>query len=102
VAAVRYSAGAGRDLTRIAEYTVNQWGEAQAILYLDALEACCQQLAASPLLGRTCDDIRPGLRRMEQGKHVIFYRVTATGILVSRILHQSMLPGRHPEDEVDP
>ena len=31
----------------------------------------------------------------EQGKYVIFFRSEPNGILVSRILHQRMLPGRH-------
>ncbi len=101
VAALRYSVRAGRDLTLIADYTWNRWGEDQVNRYMDDLEACCRQLAASPLMGRACDDIRPGLRRMEHGRHVIFYRVDAEGILVSRILHQSMLPGRQAADEVN-
>ena len=47
-------------------------------------------------LGRCSDDVRPGLRRMECGKHVMFYRLRkADGILVVRILHQRMLPERH-------
>jgi toxin ParE1/3/4 len=96
VAAVRYSIRAERDLMEIADYTLNRWGVDQALRYLDELEACCCQLAASPALGRACDDILPRLRRMEHGKHVIFYRDAAGGILVSRILHQSMLPDRQP------
>ncbi len=53
-------------------------------------------LADSPALGRLCDDIRPGLRRQEHGKHVVFYRLQRSGgILVVRILHQRMLPQRH-------
>jgi len=32
---------------------------------------------------------------MEHGKHVVFYRQDRTGILISRILHQSMLPEQH-------
>ena len=55
--------------------------------YLDDLEACCQMVADDPTLGRACDDIRPGLRRMERGRLVVFYRQDAGGILVSRILH---------------
>jgi toxin ParE1/3/4 len=50
----------------------------------------------NPALGRRCDEIRGGLRRLEHGKHVIFYRQQDNdGILVSRILHQRMLPERH-------
>jgi plasmid stabilization system protein ParE len=43
--------------------------------------------------------VRPGLRRMEQGKHVVFFRREPGGILVSRILHERMLPERHAIDD---
>ena len=79
----------------IAEYTLRTWGEDQAIRYLGELEARCRQLAGNPALGRACDYIRPGLHRMEHGRHVVFYRPAGNGILVSRILHQRMLPSRH-------
>jgi toxin ParE1/3/4 len=95
VARFRFSRLAERDLLRIGEYTVRTWGEAQASGYIDELEICCQRLADNPSVGRRCDEIRPGLRRLEQGKHVVFYRREAEGILISRILHQRMLPGRY-------
>ena len=76
----------------IGEYTLKQWGTEQTIRYLDQLETCCRRLADNPALGRSCDEMRPGLRRMEQGRHVIFYRQQEPGILVVRILHQRMLP----------
>ena len=97
--AVRYSVQAGRDLSRIADYTSCRWGEEQVLRHLNDLEACCEQLGLSPSLGRACDEIRPGLRRKEHAKHVIFYREDAEGILVSRILHQGMLPGRQPMED---
>lgn len=50
-------------------------------------------------MGRIFGPFRPDLRRIQQGSHVIFYRQTAEGILIIRILHQSMLPTRHPLDE---
>ena len=96
---VRFSRLAEDDLLGIADYTVRTWGRAQAVTYLDKLEARCQRLRDSPALGRLCDNVRPGLRRMAQGRHVVFYREERGGILVSRILHQSMLPDRHAFDE---
>jgi hypothetical protein len=36
---------------------------------------------------------------MEQGKHVAFFRREPGGILVSRIPHERMLPGRHSFDD---
>jgi plasmid stabilization system protein ParE len=38
---------------------------------------------------------------MEQGKHVVFYRVEPGGILISRILHQRMLPEKQAIDDED-
>jgi toxin ParE1/3/4 len=92
MAKFRLSRLAEADLMDIGTYSLNKWGEDQTVRYLDALEACCQQLADNPRLGRACDQIRPGLRRMEIGRHVIFYRLESKGISVSRILHQRMLP----------
>jgi toxin ParE1/3/4 len=95
VAAFRFSRRAEADLSSIGAYTVERWGTKQAAQYLDELEACCRMLANNPGLGRPCGNVRPGLRRMDHGKHVVFYRPQKSGgILVSRILHQRMLPER--------
>ena len=99
MATCRFSRLAEADLTNIVLYTLQRWGEPQAIRYLDRLETCCERLASHPAHGRRCDYIRPDLRRMEQGSHVVFYRKEAGGILVSRILHKSMLPEKHAFDD---
>ena len=99
MASVRFSARAEGDLMGIVVYTTREWGEEQALRYVGDLESCCQQLADNPGLGRACDDIRPGVRRMEHGRHVVFYRQHVEGILISRILHQRMLPGRQFLDD---
>lgn len=83
------------DLIEIADYTVDTWGVDQAYRYLDSLEAALHQLARTPEIGRACNAVRQGYRRLEHEKHVIFYRVEADGIFISRILHQRMLPSRH-------
>jgi len=92
---------AEKDLLDIGAYTIEEWGEAQATRYLEEIEACCERLADNPDLGRSCDYVRRGLRRLEHGKHVVFYRREPGGILVSRFLHQSMLPKRHALDDPD-
>jgi len=101
VAAFRFSRRAEADLLSIGDYTLRTWGRAQAARYIGELEACCRMLADNPALGRLCDDVRPGLRRLEHGKHVVFYRQERGGVLVSRILHQRMLPDRHVIDDQD-
>ena len=91
---LRFTRLAERDLAGIAAYTLRTWGAPQTMEYLDEMEACCRRLAENPLLGRGCEDIRAGLRRMEVGSHVLFYRKLPEGVLVVRILHQRMLPER--------
>ena len=72
MSALRLSSRAEADILEIASYTQHLWGEAQTIRYLKELETACLLLADNPHLGRACWDVRPGLRRMEVGKHVIF------------------------------
>jgi toxin ParE1/3/4 len=101
VARFRFSRQAEADLFDIGLYTFRTWGPEQTDRYLRGLEDCCHLLADHTGLGRACDEVRPGLRRMEQGRHVVFYREEAGGILVSRILHQRMLPENHDMNEED-
>jgi toxin ParE1/3/4 len=85
------------DLRSIARHTLQHWGLEQADRYLDDLGRVLNLLAASPALGRECSHIRKGYRRMEHGRHVIFYRAQPknAGIDVIRILHDRMLPGSY-------
>jgi toxin ParE1/3/4 len=99
VAQARLSRRAEADLLTRSDYTLRTWGEDQAIRYVDSLEECCRLLACNPALGRSCDEVRRGLRRIERGLHVVFYREEAGGILVSRILRQRMLPEKHALDD---
>jgi toxin ParE1/3/4 len=101
VARFHFSRLAEVDLYGIGIYTLRTWGEALTDRYIRKIEESCQLLAGNPGLGRPCDDIRPGLRRMEAGKHVVFYREQPGGILVSRILHQRMLPENQAIDDED-
>ncbi len=102
MASLRFSRRAEADLLGIGAYTLRTWGADKTIRYLDDLEECCQMLADNPALGRACGELRPGLRRMEHGRHVVFYRQEAGSILVSRILHQRTLPEiRRIDDEDD-
>jgi toxin ParE1/3/4 len=100
VATFGFTRLAEADLLEVAHYTIRTWGRKQCERYLGQLEERCRQLADDPTRGRPCDEIRPGLRRTKVGKHVVFYREKAGGILISRILHERMLPERQAmEDE---
>ena len=98
--AYRLSRLARLDLIEIAEYTLDTWGLKQAGRYVDGLGGCFERLSRTPGIGRPCDRIRPGYRRMEHEMHVVIYRADQDGIFISRILHRRMLPSRHwIEDE---
>lgn len=99
MASAFFSRRAEADLAEIGAYTLETWGARQARLYLDQIEKCCRRLAGNPGLGRACENVRPGLRRLEQGRHVIFYREYQGSILVLRVLHQSMLPEQERMEE---
>ncbi len=93
----RLSRLAVSDLQSIGEYTVRNWGLEQAEHYLAELRRTLGLLSANPGVGHACDALRRGYRRMEHGRHVVFYRVRgdADGIDVIRILHARMLPRMH-------
>jgi toxin ParE1/3/4 len=95
VSEYRLSSQAELDIADIADYTTDIWGQTQAEVYLSSLTACFARIAMSPGLGRRCDSVHPGFRRVEEGKHIIFYKPAKGGVFISRILHQSMLPKRH-------
>jgi toxin ParE1/3/4 len=79
------------DLKEIATFTHKRWGREQRNLYLQMLDVSFQQLAANPLKGKDCSEIRIGYRKLNAGSHVIFYRQTlADTIEIVRILHGHM------------
>jgi toxin ParE1/3/4 len=99
VAGFRLTRKAEADLEEIGRYTFAQWGAKQAAQYLNELESCAHLLARRPRLGRECNEVRVGLLRFEKGSHVLFFRRGAAGIVITRILHKSMLPERHSFEE---
>jgi len=71
----KLSREAASDIEAIAHYTVEQWGEAQAIAYIDGLLATCEQIANHPELGVLIDGFEGKVRRFRSGHHVLHYRV---------------------------
>lgn len=90
------SPAAQADLEQIWDYTHDRWGIGQAEEYLRELQHAIDRAAANPRIGRACDEIRPGYRKLPAGSHTLFYRVTAEDVVdVVRILHQRMDVDRH-------
>jgi toxin ParE1/3/4 len=92
VLSIRFSEDADADIEQIAEYTWNTWGQRQLARYMRELDDCFERIQKNPLIGRDCASIRPRFRRIEVGKHTVFYQIESDGILIVRVLHQHMLP----------
>ena len=79
------------DICEIANYTEKRWSEEQAEKYVRMIFVVCRELANKPLVGRSYDEYRPGLKGCLCGKHIIFYRELSGGkIRVIRVLHEMM------------
>lgn len=90
------SPAAHADLEQIWDYTYARWGLDQAEEYVRELQRAIERAAANPQIGRACDEIRPGYRKLAAGSHTLFYRLSADGIVdVVRVLHQRMDVDRH-------
>jgi toxin ParE1/3/4 len=95
----RLSRRAEEDFLQIGAFTIDRWGVDQANRYLNQLETCCRQIADMPAMGRPANEVRPDLRRIEHGRHVIFYRELSDGVLIVRILHHKMLAEHQTFDD---
>ena len=95
MAECRFSPRALCDLDEIFDYTVAQWGLAQALHYTDLIETACAGLAQSRLQSQDCGAIRPGYRRRTVERHVIYFQPVDDGIAFIRIWQLRMDPARH-------
>lgn len=85
------SPAAQDDLEEVVDYICQRWDIDQAETYLRELQHAIERAAATPHLGRACDDIRPGYRKLAAGSHTLYYRPTGDGVIdIIRILHQRM------------
>jgi len=95
MAGYRLSSKAAADLETIYEYTILNFGVAQARTYLSGLHQRFQSLAGNPTQGRSAADLAPALLRSEYQSHILFYVAENDGVRIVRVLHQSMDVRRH-------
>lgn len=86
----RLQPAAYRDMETIWSYTADRWGANQADHYIDGLDETFELLARQPGLGRQDNCLGPTIRLHRHARHVIVYRQAEEGILVIRVLHDSM------------
>jgi len=86
----RLSKMAQKDTRNIGRYTQKKWGAAQRRLYLSGMEQKFIQLAENPKLSPERAEFEPPVRIYHFEKHLIIYVGENSGILVVRVLHESM------------
>ena len=91
----RLSPRAERDIDRIYEYSITQFGFAVAHDYLTRLCHALEARTTHSEMGRDYSHLRRGLRRFEYESHSIFYRKSGGDILILRVLGQAQLAARH-------
>tara|TARA_R110000737_G_scaffold333054_1_gene350385 strand:+ start:599 stop:889 length:291 start_codon:yes stop_codon:yes gene_type:complete len=91
----RLSPLAEEDLYKIISTTISSWGNEQAKVYAQNIDAALIKLAQYPDFGRERNEIYKDAKSFPVEKHIVFYRVSDNGIDVARILHQRMDPSKH-------
>lgn len=96
---LRLSHLALEDIALIHDYTVQKWGEEQAVDYVRDLWNALEEIKATPDRWRERPNIYPGSRARVCGSHLIIYRLRDSVVEISRILHGAMDAQRHvPRD----
>jgi len=79
------------DLSKIWDYTFEEWSEYQADKYYQMLIDNFNEISQNHDLGKNYEDIASTLFGFKAGKHIIFYRrINSTEIEITRILHEMM------------
>lgn len=89
-----YTRLALRDLANIHAWSVAQFGDDQADLYLHQIDATLVRAAKAPRLLRDASSVRPGLMKILAGSHVAYILLAPDSLQVVRILHGRMDPER--------
>jgi len=77
---------AADDLIELWDYIAED-SVTRADAFIDEIDSKFHLLAGQPMLGRSREDLAPGLRSLPFGRYVIFYEVIPDGIAIVRVLH---------------
>lgn len=90
---------AANDLDAIADYSIANFGIAQARRYRDELHRAFLMISNHPLIGRDQAHLRSGCRRHTHASHAIFYRIEEGRVVILRVLHTAQDPLRRLGDD---
>lgn len=79
---------AGTDIVEIWDFIAED-SITQADAWVDRLDSKLRLLATQPLMGRSRNELAPGIRSQPFGRYVIFYEPLTDGIDVVRVIHSA-------------
>ena len=82
----KYTRRAINDVNELIEY-IARYSPYAADDFANQLVAKFRTLAEAPRMGREREEFGAGIRMFPFGNYVIFCRLTATGVLIVRVLH---------------
>jgi toxin ParE1/3/4 len=77
------------------EYSSERFGLDEAEAYLRGIQRAAATVTEDPRRGLACEEIRSGYRKFSVGSHVLFFRASATRVVIVRVLHARMNFDRH-------
>jgi toxin ParE1/3/4 len=85
---ISWSPAAEEDLVSIWRYTADEWSPTAADQAIQDIWTTCEMLLGYPKLGRARDELLIGARSIVTDPLVVFYRISANGVEVLRVLHE--------------
>ena len=82
---IRFRAAASADMRMVARESRRRWGDQQTATYIARLRDDIKSLADYPERYPEFEP-RPGLRRMNSGRHAVFYLVGREQVEIIRVL----------------
>jgi toxin ParE1/3/4 len=90
MAEYRLSVAAEEDIRALYQSSETMFGLRQTELYMQGLDRTFRDLAETPGMGRSAEDLMPGHFRSRYQSHVIFYTIELDHIVIRRVLYARM------------
>ncbi len=87
-----YTPRASLEIKQIADYTDKHWGHAQAIKYINDMEALFVQLTLFPGMGETIETPNARTQKISFQSHVVYYDISDTSVIILAVIHKNQIP----------
>ena len=86
----RLSIAAEEDVRALYRFSQMMFGPRQTGIYMEGLGRVFHNLAETPGIGRSAENLKPRFFRFRYQSHMIFYTIEPSGIVIQRVLHARM------------